>query len=35
MVVFRNYQWGAEKCNTTLRYQDSFVGTELNKGVES
>lgn len=34
MVVFRNYQWGAEKRNTTLWYQDNFVGTELNDGVE-
>merc|ERR1712216_579518 len=34
MVVFRNYQWGAEKRNTTLWYHDNFVGTELNKGVE-
>jgi len=34
MVVFRNYQWGAEKRNTTLWYSDNFVGTELNKGVE-
>mmetsp|Transcript_31520 Transcript_31520/g.100497 ORF Transcript_31520/g.100497 Transcript_31520/m.100497 type:complete len:662 (+) Transcript_31520:41-2026(+) len=34
MVVFRNYQWGAEKRNTTLWYQDNFVGTELNLGVE-
>merc|ERR1719183_1914434 len=34
MVVFRNYQWGAEKRNTTLWYDDNFVGTELNKGVE-
>jgi sulfoacetaldehyde acetyltransferase len=34
MVVFRNYQWGAEKRNTTLWYQDNFVGTELNYGVE-
>merc|ERR1712130_513547 len=33
MVVFRNYQWGAEKRNTTLWYADNFVGTELNKGV--
>ena len=30
MVVFRNYQWGAEKRNTTLWYNDNFVGTELN-----
>ena len=34
MVVFRNYQWGAEKRNTTLWYSDNFVGTELNAGVE-
>eukprot|EP00811_Abedinium_folium_P025487 NODE_3642_length_2005_cov_27.757188.p1 GENE.NODE_3642_length_2005_cov_27.757188~~NODE_3642_length_2005_cov_27.757188.p1 ORF type:complete len:551 (+),score=185.75 NODE_3642_length_2005_cov_27.757188:226-1653(+) len=33
-VIFRNYQWGAEKRNTTLWYQDNFVGTELNHGVE-
>ena len=29
MVVFRNYQWGAEKRNTTLWYENNFVGTEL------
>jgi len=29
MVIFRNYQWGAEKRNTTLWYSDNFVGTEL------
>ena len=34
MVIFRNYQWGAEKRNTTLWYEDNFVGTELNVGVE-
>jgi sulfoacetaldehyde acetyltransferase len=34
MVIFRNYQWGAEKRNTTLWYNDNFVGTELNLGVE-
>lgn len=34
MVIFRNYQWGAEKRNTTLWYADNFVGTELNEGVE-
>ncbi|WP_340109182.1 sulfoacetaldehyde acetyltransferase [Pikeienuella sp. HZG-20] len=33
MVVFRNYQWGAEKRNTTLWFDDNFVGTELDKGV--
>jgi len=30
MVVFRNYQWGAEKRNTVLWYDNNFVGTELN-----
>ncbi|OYW59909.1 MAG: sulfoacetaldehyde acetyltransferase [Rhizobiales bacterium 12-68-15] len=29
MVVFRNFQWGAEKRNTTLWYANNFVGTEL------
>ena len=33
MIIFRNYQWGAEKRNTTLWYDDNFVGTELNLGV--
>ncbi|QIE57195.1 sulfoacetaldehyde acetyltransferase [Pikeienuella piscinae] len=33
MVVFRNYQWGAEKRNTTLWFDDNFVGTELDKSV--
>ena len=33
MVIFRNYQWGAEKRNTTLWYNDNFVGTELDRGV--
>ncbi len=33
MVVFRNYQWGAEKRNSTLWYDDNFVGTELDQGV--
>ena len=32
-IVFCNYQWGAEKRNTTLWYQDNFVGTELNYEV--
>ena len=32
-VVFRNYQWGAEKRNSTLWYEDNFVGTELDTGV--
>ncbi|WP_322989874.1 sulfoacetaldehyde acetyltransferase [Hoeflea sp.] len=31
MVIFRNYQWGAEKRNTTLWYADNFVGTELDR----
>jgi len=34
MVIFRNYQWGAEKRNTTLWFDDNFVGTELNVGVD-
>jgi len=33
MVIFRNYQWGAEKRNTILWYDDNFVGTELNRNV--
>ena len=33
MVIFRNYQWGAEKRNTTLWYDNNFVGTELNRNV--
>ena len=33
MVVFRNYQWGAEKRNSTLWYDDNFVGTELDDDV--
>lgn len=32
-VVFRNYQWGAEKRNSTLWYDDNFVGTELDPQV--
>ena len=34
MVVFRNYQWGAEKRNTTLWFADNFVGTELDLDVQ-
>ena len=33
MVIFRNYQWGAEKRNTTLWFDDNFVGTELAQDV--
>jgi sulfoacetaldehyde acetyltransferase len=33
MVIFRNYQWGAEKRNSTLWYADNFVGTELNPNL--
>ncbi|MGE6784296.1 sulfoacetaldehyde acetyltransferase [Ensifer adhaerens] len=33
MVIFRNYQWGAEKRNTTLWYSNNFVGTELNPNL--
>lgn len=34
MVIFRNYQWGAEKRNTTLWFDDNFVGTELAQDVD-
>jgi sulfoacetaldehyde acetyltransferase len=33
MLIFRNYQWGAEKRNTTLWFDDNFVGTELDLNV--
>jgi sulfoacetaldehyde acetyltransferase len=33
MIVFRNYQWGAEKRNSTLWYEDNFIGTELGDKV--
>jgi len=33
MIVFRNYQWGAEKRNSTLWFEDNFVGTELDEKV--
>ncbi|MBL8564275.1 MAG: sulfoacetaldehyde acetyltransferase [Hyphomicrobiaceae bacterium] len=33
MVIFRNYQWGAEKRNTTLWFDNNFVGTELNPNL--
>jgi sulfoacetaldehyde acetyltransferase len=33
MIIFRNYQWGAEKRNTTLWFDDNFVGTELDQKV--
>ena len=29
MVIFRNYQWGAEKRNSILWFDDNFVGTDL------
>ncbi|WP_411352090.1 sulfoacetaldehyde acetyltransferase [Leisingera aquaemixtae] len=32
-IVFRNYQWGAEKRNSTLWFDDNFVGTELDQQV--
>ena len=34
MIIFRNYQWGAEKRNTTLWFDDNFVGTELDTDVK-
>ncbi len=33
MIVFRNYHWGAEKRNSTLWFNDNFVGTELDRDV--
>lgn len=33
MVIFRNYQWGAEKRNSTLWFDDNFVGTEHDRNV--
>ena len=33
MIIWRNYQWGAEKRNTTLWYENNFVGTELDTDV--
>jgi sulfoacetaldehyde acetyltransferase len=32
-IVMRNYQWGAEKRNSTLWFEDNFVGTELDENV--
>ena len=32
-IGFRNYQWGAEKRNSTLWFDDNFVGTELDTNV--
>jgi sulfoacetaldehyde acetyltransferase len=32
-VVFRNFQWGAEKRNSTLWFDDNFVGTEQDTDV--
>jgi len=34
MVIFRNDQWGAEKRDTTLWFEDNCVGTELILGVD-
>jgi len=33
MVVFRNYQWGAEKRNSILWFDNNFVGTELDPNL--
>ena len=33
MVIFRNYQWGAEKRNSILWYDNNFVGTELDSDL--
>jgi len=32
-VIFRNYQWGAEKRNSILWYDNNFVGTELDPNL--
>jgi sulfoacetaldehyde acetyltransferase len=33
MIIWHNYQWGAEKRNSTLWFDDNFVGTELDTDV--
>jgi sulfoacetaldehyde acetyltransferase len=33
MVIFRNFQWGAEKRNSILWYDNNFVGTELDPNL--
>ena len=33
LIVFSNYKWGAEKRNSTLWFDDNFVGTELDMKV--
>ena len=33
MVIFRNYQWGVEKRNSILWYDDNFIGTELDPNL--
>ena len=33
MVIFRNYQWGAEKRNTTLWYNNNLIDTELDQNL--
>ena len=33
MLIFRNYQWGAEKRNSILWYDNNFIGTELDPAV--
>lgn len=33
MVIFRNYQWGAEKRNSILWFDNNFVGTELDRDL--
>jgi len=33
MVIFRNFQWGAEKRNSILWFDDNFIGTELNPNL--
>ena len=33
MVIFRNYQWGAEKRNSILWYDSNFIGTQLDPNL--
>ena len=33
IVIFRKYQWGAEKRNTTLWYDNNFIDTELDQNL--
>ena len=32
-IILRNYQWGAEKRDTTSWYDNNFIGTELDPNL--